>query len=30
MELRWLDGASAKERDLDQLPALRNRTDGFV
>jgi len=30
MELRWLDSAEAQQCDIARLPALRQRTDGFL
>jgi hypothetical protein len=30
MKLRWIDSKYVDERDLSELPALRQRTDGFL
>jgi hypothetical protein len=30
MKLRWIDSKGSSNPDLDELPALRNRTDGFL
>jgi hypothetical protein len=30
MKLRWIDSKYVNERDLNELPALRKRTDGFL
>src|SRR5688572_27537058 len=30
MKLRWIDSNSVSSRDLAELPALRQRTDGFL
>jgi hypothetical protein len=29
MKLRWMDSKGVSERDVGELPAFRNRTDGF-
>jgi hypothetical protein len=29
MKLRWMDSKGVSERDVGELPSLRNRTDGF-
>jgi hypothetical protein len=28
--MRWMDSKGVSERDVGELPALRNRTDGFL
>ena len=30
MKLRWIDSTGVSNRDLAELPALRQRTDGFL